>query len=306
MQVKLLRVLQERTFERVGSVEPRRVNVRILAASHRDLEARVGSGEFREDLFFRLNVFPIRVPPLRERLDDLPRLVTDLDPARRRGRPSVDPLQRDRARVPPDLSLARQRARAAESRRAHVDPVSESRDSARGSAADDRRAAPRARCGDRSGRDSAGRSRPQGAPRRDREATHPQRPRSDRRHRGARRASAEAAAHDARREAPQVRDARELQARRSKSQFPFRPRQRFDACCRSRRPTPRNCSLHTSAWILLKDCRGDFDDERRFRSDARTQRSRARRSRARVPHVQRAVRASCRERTGCCSSARPR
>ncbi len=78
MQVKLLRVLQERTFERVGSAEPRRVNVRILAASHRDLEARVGSGEFREDLFFRLNVFPIRVPPLRERLDDLPRLVNDL------------------------------------------------------------------------------------------------------------------------------------------------------------------------------------------------------------------------------------
>ena len=87
MQVKLLRVLQERTFERVGSVEPRRVNVRILAASHRDLEARVGSGEFREDLFFRLNVFPIRVPPLRERLDDLPRLVTDLSSAA--SRPAV-------------------------------------------------------------------------------------------------------------------------------------------------------------------------------------------------------------------------
>jgi len=90
MQVKLLRVLQERTFERVGSVEPRRVNVRILAASHRDLEARVGSGEFREDLFFRLNVFPIRVPPLRERLDDLPRLVTDLiQRGVAAGRPSI-------------------------------------------------------------------------------------------------------------------------------------------------------------------------------------------------------------------------
>jgi len=90
MQVKLLRVLQERTFERVGSVEPRRANVRILAASHRDLEARVGSGEFREDLFFRLNVFPIRVPPLRERLDDLPRLVDDLiSRGVEAGRPSI-------------------------------------------------------------------------------------------------------------------------------------------------------------------------------------------------------------------------
>jgi sigma-54 specific flagellar transcriptional regulator A len=78
MQVKLLRVLQERTFERVGSTEPRRVNVRILAATHRDLEARVDAGQFREDLYFRLNVFPVRVPPLRERIDDLPALLADL------------------------------------------------------------------------------------------------------------------------------------------------------------------------------------------------------------------------------------
>jgi len=90
MQVKLLRVLQERVFERVGSPESRRVNVRILAATHRDLEARVASGEFREDLFFRLNVFPIRVPALRERLEDLPELIDDL--VRRglaEGRPSI-------------------------------------------------------------------------------------------------------------------------------------------------------------------------------------------------------------------------
>jgi sigma-54 specific flagellar transcriptional regulator A len=78
MQVKLLRVLQERTFERVGSVEPRRANVRILAATHRDLEARARAGEFREDLFFRLNVFPIAVPSLRDRVDDLPALIDDL------------------------------------------------------------------------------------------------------------------------------------------------------------------------------------------------------------------------------------
>jgi sigma-54 specific flagellar transcriptional regulator A len=78
MQVKLLRVLQERTFERVGSHTPRYSDVRILAATHRDLEARVATGEFREDLYFRLNVFPLGVPPLRERLDDLPDLIADL------------------------------------------------------------------------------------------------------------------------------------------------------------------------------------------------------------------------------------
>jgi sigma-54 specific flagellar transcriptional regulator A len=90
MQVKLLRVLQERAFERVGSGEQRRANVRIVAATHRDLEARSRTGEFREDLFFRLNVFPIAVPPLRERVDDLPALIDDL--VRRgeaEGRPSI-------------------------------------------------------------------------------------------------------------------------------------------------------------------------------------------------------------------------
>jgi sigma-54 specific flagellar transcriptional regulator A len=90
MQVKLLRVLQERAFERVGSGEQRRANVRIVAATHRDLEERSRTGEFREDLFFRLNVFPIAVPPLRERVDDLPALIDDL--VRRgeaEGRPSI-------------------------------------------------------------------------------------------------------------------------------------------------------------------------------------------------------------------------
>jgi sigma-54 specific flagellar transcriptional regulator A len=90
MQVKLLRVLQERVFERVGSVEQRRSNVRIVAATHRDLEARARAGEFREDLYFRLNVFPIVVPPLRDRIEDLPILIDDL--VRRgeaEGRPSI-------------------------------------------------------------------------------------------------------------------------------------------------------------------------------------------------------------------------
>jgi sigma-54 specific flagellar transcriptional regulator A len=75
MQVKLLRVLQERSFERVGGGQTIRCNVRVIAATHRDLEARIGEGQFREDLFYRLNVFPIEMPPLRERGDDLPALV---------------------------------------------------------------------------------------------------------------------------------------------------------------------------------------------------------------------------------------
>src|SRR5690606_1821269 len=65
MQVKLLRVLQERTFERVGSNQTLRCDVRILAATHRDLEKAIEEGNFREDLYYRLNVFPIESPPLR-------------------------------------------------------------------------------------------------------------------------------------------------------------------------------------------------------------------------------------------------
>ena len=75
MQVKLLRVLQERCFERVGSNQTIQCNVRILAATHRDLGAMIEEGTFRHDLYYRLNVFPIAVPPLREHLDDLPELV---------------------------------------------------------------------------------------------------------------------------------------------------------------------------------------------------------------------------------------
>src|SRR6185312_10470799 len=78
MQVKLLRVLQERVFERVGNHVPIRCNVRIIAATHRNLEESIGRGAFREDLFHRLNVFPIDMPPLRKRVEDLPLLVREL------------------------------------------------------------------------------------------------------------------------------------------------------------------------------------------------------------------------------------
>jgi sigma-54 dependent transcriptional regulator, flagellar regulatory protein len=77
MQVKLLRVLQERIFERVGNHVPIRCNVRIIAATHRNLEEAIARSAFREDLFHRLNVFPIETPPLRERIEDLPLLVRD-------------------------------------------------------------------------------------------------------------------------------------------------------------------------------------------------------------------------------------
>ena len=79
MQVKLLRVLQERTFERVGSNKPIQANARIISATHRNLEEAVEAGLFRQDLFFRLNVFPIELPSLRERQSDIPLLIATLE-----------------------------------------------------------------------------------------------------------------------------------------------------------------------------------------------------------------------------------
>lgn len=78
MQVKLLRVLQERTFERVGGTKTMKTNVRIIAATHKNLEAMVEEATFREDLYYRLNVFPVEMPALRERREDVPLLLNEL------------------------------------------------------------------------------------------------------------------------------------------------------------------------------------------------------------------------------------
>jgi formate hydrogenlyase transcriptional activator len=89
VQPKLLRALQEREFERLGSTRTQKVDVRVVAATNRDLERMVEDGSFRNDLFYRLNVFPIRVPPLKERVEDIPALAKYFaeKSARRLGRP---------------------------------------------------------------------------------------------------------------------------------------------------------------------------------------------------------------------------
>ncbi len=78
MQVKILRAIQERSFERVGSSQSRSADVRIVAATHRDLPAMIAAGKFREDLYYRLNVFPLQVPPLAERREDIPALLQSI------------------------------------------------------------------------------------------------------------------------------------------------------------------------------------------------------------------------------------
>jgi len=96
MQVKLLRVLQEGEFLRLGGTRPLRVNVRVLAATHRDLEGMVKAGSFREDLYYRLNVISLPLPPLRDRREDLPDLI----------RHFLDELAKEMGRPPPEMAPA--------------------------------------------------------------------------------------------------------------------------------------------------------------------------------------------------------
>ncbi len=91
MQVKLLRVLQERAIDPIGASRPIPIDARIIAATHRDIESEIASGHFRQDLFYRLNVLPIEMPPLRDRLEDVPALISHF--ARRMAPPGVAPIR---------------------------------------------------------------------------------------------------------------------------------------------------------------------------------------------------------------------
>ncbi len=96
MQVKILRVLQEKEFERVGESFPIKLDIRVISATHRDLVEMIGNNQFREDLFYRLNVIPIRLPPLKERLEDLPLLVEHfLEQNRLRTRKNISGISRE-------------------------------------------------------------------------------------------------------------------------------------------------------------------------------------------------------------------
>ena len=142
LQVKLLRVLQEGTFTPVGATEVRQVDVRVIAATHKDLQKMVEHNEFREDLYYRINVIKIQIPPLRDRMDDMAILIDHFlrkhyrpRPAHRaRARRAWGRRGRGRRRWPPcSASLAGQHPRAGERDRAPHGAGRRSRRAARGS-----------------------------------------------------------------------------------------------------------------------------------------------------------------------------
>ena len=124
-QAKVLRALEEQRFEPVGAAESVQVDVRVVAATNKNLEEEIERGNFREDLFYRLNVIPFHVPPLRERAEDIP-LLADSFPARVHHRLRAKAQGADPGGLPgaAGLSLAGKRARAAQSDRADRDPES--------------------------------------------------------------------------------------------------------------------------------------------------------------------------------------
>ena len=123
LQVKLLRVLQDGVVERLGANRPQRVDVRVIAATNRDLPAEVAAGRFRSDLYYRLRVIEIRVPPLRERRDDIRYLTAHFLRVFGAGRPVDAGDHRSGAAPARGLRVAGQRARAAERDRARRHPV---------------------------------------------------------------------------------------------------------------------------------------------------------------------------------------
>ena len=136
VQVKLLRVLQERKYRRLGGTEEVEADIRVIAATNRDLSKMVAEGTFREDLFYRINVIPIRLPALRERIEDIP-LLADHFVVRFATADGEDDHRdlRRRHGVPPGVRLARQHPRARERhgarRRARAQPVDSGREPAR-------------------------------------------------------------------------------------------------------------------------------------------------------------------------------
>jgi transcriptional regulator with GAF, ATPase, and Fis domain len=107
MQAKLLRVLQEQELERIGDTRTRKVNVRVIAATNRDLTKEVDEGRFRADLFYRLRVFPIEVPPLRERREDIAPLAAHFirQGAKKMNRPEPPIMQAALLNLPPTIGL---------------------------------------------------------------------------------------------------------------------------------------------------------------------------------------------------------